>query len=175
MINSMCNQSKVIRKSGKEFIREYLIGKIGKLKDSEPYIAFLMMSIGIEFLGKCLNKKKKWDTEDRSKKDFNLAIGKLKSLKKYRSWDLYHKLRCGLAHTMMVKSGLEIKDKGASTSTCVSCEEFYNDFKAACEEVMNMSLPVKNLDADYLVIKEEDGAFATGSTATTYSIKKQVK
>lgn len=175
MINSMCNQSKVIKKSGKEFIREYLIDKIEKLKDSEPYIAFLMMSIGIEFLGKCLNDKHDWDVSNMSESDFNLAIGRLKSLKKYRSWDLYHKLRCGLAHTMMVKSGLEIKDKGASTSTCVSCEEFYNDFKAACEEVMNMSLPVKNLDADYLVIKEEDGAFATGSTATTYSIKKQVK
>lgn len=168
-------QSKVIKKSGKEFIREYLIDKIEKLKDSDPYIAFLMMSIGIEFLGKCLNKKKKWDTEDRSKKDFNLAISSLNSLNKYQGWDLYHKLRCGLAHTMMVKSGLEIKDKGTSTSTCVSCEGFYNDFKAACEEVMNMSLPVKNLDADYLVIKEEGGASATGSTAATYSIKKQVK
>ena len=166
-------QSKVIKKSGKEFIREYLIGKIGKLKDTEPYIAFLMMSIGIEFLGKCLNKKKKWDTEDRSKKDFNLAIGRLKSLNKYQSWDLYHKLRCGLAHTMMVKSGLEIKDKGASTSTCVSCEGFYNDFKEACEEVMNMSLPVKNLDGDYLVIKEEDGASATGSTATNIVLRNK--
>ena len=165
MINSMCNQSKVIKKSGKEFIREYLIGKIGKLKDSEPYIAFLMMSIGIEFLGKCLNDKDDWDVSNMSESDFNLAINTLKSLNKYQGWDLYHKLRCGLAHTMMVKSGFGIKNKGASTSTCVSCEEFYNDFKAACEEVMNMSLPVKNLDADYLVIKEEGGASATGSTA----------
>ena len=63
-----------IKKSGKEFIREYLIGKIGKLKDSEPYIAFLMMSIGIEFLGKCLNDKHDWDVSNMSESDFNLAI-----------------------------------------------------------------------------------------------------
>ena len=124
----MCKQSKVIKKSAKEFIKEYLIGKIGKLKDSEPYIAFLMMSIGIEFLGKCLNDKHDWDISNMSESDFNLAIGSLKSLSKYQGWGLYHKLRCGLAHTMMVKSGLWIKNKGTSTSTCVSCEEFYNDF-----------------------------------------------
>lgn len=168
----MCKQNKVINKSAKEFIQEYLIDKIGKLKDTEPYIAFLMMSIGIEFLGKCLNKKKKWDAENRSKKDFNLAIRSLESLKKYQSWDLYNKLRCGLAHTMMVKSGLKIKDKGTSTSTCVSCEEFYNDFKTACEEVMNKPRLTKNLDADYFVETEQGDASITGSTATNCFIQK---
>lgn len=162
----MCEQIETIQKTGKDFMQEFLIDKIGELKDKEPYVAFLMMAIGIEFLGKCLNNKSDWDTKNMTKKDFNSAINKLKPLKKYRNWDLYDKLRCGLAHSMMVKNGLMIKDKGSSSSASISCEEFYRDFKAACEEVMNMpNLPKKNLNDVYFTVRQENGSSITGNTA----------
>lgn len=38
-------------KTVKEFIKEYLIDQIGEIKENYPYFAFLLMSVGIEFLG----------------------------------------------------------------------------------------------------------------------------
>lgn len=165
----MCEQI-ITKKTGKDFIKEFLIDKIGKLKENEPYVAFLMMSIGIEFLGKCLNNSAVWDTDKMSGSDFNLAITTLTTLRKYQNMDLYDKLRCGLAHCMMVKKGLAIRDKGSNTSVCISCEEFYKDFKAACEEVMNMpKLPVKNLDDTYFMEKIDGVVSTTGLTSSDMS------
>lgn len=39
----------------REFITKYLIEEVGKIKDDHPFLAFSVMSIGIEILGKCLN------------------------------------------------------------------------------------------------------------------------
>jgi hypothetical protein len=39
----------------KDFIKSVLIDELGAMIDQHPYISFIMMGIGIEFLGKCIN------------------------------------------------------------------------------------------------------------------------
>ena len=39
----------------KEFIQKVLIDEVDKIIEHHPYIAFSIMTIGIEFLGKCIN------------------------------------------------------------------------------------------------------------------------
>ena len=69
------------------FIRKYLICEIYSILKEHPFLAMSLMSIGVEFLGKCLN----YDTVDKiknngdheSKKNFNDAIENLNAFKEY--------------------------------------------------------------------------------------------
>ena len=155
--------------SVKMFIQEYLIEKIERIKDTEPFFAFTLMSIGIEFLGKCLNEENEWDKNRKFGQDFDLALTEIPSLKPYKIYnDLYHNLRCGLAHNMMVKGSLLLSDHGENSKTGISCDAFYNDFKQACEYIMTQaSLPVKNLNETYLTEYPDEFKATTGNTTTT--------
>ena len=58
----------------KEFIKAVLIDELGILTETNPYISFIMMGIGIEFLGKCINSTLNgWNIKNRSKEDFEKA------------------------------------------------------------------------------------------------------
>ncbi len=39
----------------KQFIETVLIKEIGELTNTNPYLSFVLIGIGIEFLGKCLD------------------------------------------------------------------------------------------------------------------------
>lgn len=147
----------------KDFIEDYLIAKIGEIKDDQPYFAFVLMAIGIEFLGKCQNNVSDWNyyTKGQPKRDFNKGM-KLAPLKKYKSRNLYDSLRCGLAHSLSTK-GLALSDKKNKKS--ISCDEFYADFVAACNEVLSgrVPMPKKNLsDIFFVETISNDGSSTTG-------------
>lgn len=155
--------------SVREFIEEYLIGHIGKIKEGYPYFAFLLMAVGIEFLGKCLNEFEDWDDYKFTKPSDNFDEGlKVPSLNKYQNKNLYYELRCGLAHSFLTNNGLKLSDKDG----VVNCEEFYKDFESACREVLAMkNLPKKNLDSPFFTIANKvnaDGSIVstTGHTST---------
>ena len=69
----------------KDFIKKVLIKEVGELVESKPYIAFALMAIGIEFLGKCLDVKQQDWNKGSSKKNFNKAIDTLDAFKKYKA------------------------------------------------------------------------------------------
>ncbi len=126
--------------TGKEFIQDYLIDGIGDLVETKPFFAFTLMALGIEFLGKCLNTND-WDYSN-STSDFNAAINSYDPLKKYvcNDIDLYHNLRCGLAHFFMVKPKIKLGPDGNNLGTSpiqIGCKEFYKDFRQACEDAIN--------------------------------------
>lgn len=163
----------------KEFIEQVLIREIGELHEDHPYIAFAIMAIGIEFLGKCLNEFDDWNESRRSRKDFELAIDELDSFKNYRpllsSHNLWDSLRNGFAHSFVPKKTLSLssKDEAMHFSTIyhnkinLKCEDFYNDFRNACEEVINMVAFQNNkMNKSLLEIPSSDDYIAfSGSTS----------
>ena len=100
----------------KEFIQTVLINEIGELTDSHPYISFILMGIGIEFIGKCVDTSlTDWNVSGRSKQDFENAIKAIPSLKKYEpylaSHQMYSSFRCGLAHAVSPKLQITLSSK----------------------------------------------------------------
>lgn len=157
----------------REFIQKFMIDDIGRLVDSHPFHSFVLMSIGIEFLGKCL-RDGDWDDPNRNAtEDFNNAISELYSFTKYRNIDgLYDKLRCGLAHLSVPKNGIKLDREGndiSSSPIILGCREMYEDFKSACNEVLEdkEGKVKKDLTKDYLVIDNT----TTGSTVISYKEK----
>jgi len=138
----------------KGFIEVVFINETGTLSKTHPYIAFMIMGIGIEFLGKCLNIASfDWHEEKVSRQRFEEAVNNLNALAKYRTLigknsqvDLYSSLRCGLAHAAAPKYEITLSSKNEMPNLMLHedgkrvnlrCEDFYADFKAACEEVIN--------------------------------------
>ena len=119
-----------------DFIKHVLIGEIGEIGQKHPYLAFSLIAIGIEFLGKFIDTESKNNTESRN--SFNYAITFLKGFEKYRNlidinkigknnkklleesrhnynhlpkkFDLYDELRCGMCHALLPKGNLLLSD-----------------------------------------------------------------
>lgn len=166
----------------KQFIKEYLIKRIGKLRKDFPFESFILISVGIEFLGKCLQKDfgrakvTKGNKHNTPKDDFNLAIKDFCTLKKYMAIpELYHNLRCGLAHRYMLNGeNIELgKDKNdlVKRPYLIGCSDFYKDFKVACLCLLycKCSAVVKeNINSKYMSIKDS----ITASTKSDSSMSK---
>ena len=134
----------------KEFIEVVLINELGEIIDHKPYISFAIMAIGLEFLGKSLNSNQQdWNKRGNSQKDFERPIKKLKSMEKYKpflkEYDLWDSLRNGMLHAFVPKGTIGLSSKGgrphlikASNTKAINlkCEDFYEDFKNACLEVI---------------------------------------
>jgi hypothetical protein len=135
----------------KDFIKAVLIDELGTMINGHPYISFIIMGIGIEFLGKCLaTTRGDWNEGGHSGPDFEHAIKNIPSLNKYESYLTTHKLygsfRCGLAHAISPKVQVTLSSKGELGHLIeqggrinLKVEEFYEDFKQACEYTINMS------------------------------------
>lgn len=154
----------------KEFIAQVFVLELGMIVPAHPYVAFMVMSIGLEFLGKCLDSTSNdWNRPSQSStKTFESAFKKLSSLNKYgpylQQYKLYDSLRCGLAHSASPKykitlsrvgelSHLEVTSGTFGNRLNLQCEAFYADFKLACEEVINMTFsPTDKMDSGFLWI-----------------------
>lgn len=135
----------------KEFISKVLIKEIGEIKSHHPYLAFLLICSGIEFLGKCLSKN---DWQEYSKEYFSNAIKDLfpETYQDKEIIELMRKdLRNGMVHALLPDSGVgltEIKhdpDAEIRKEThpfkqgkkwCFMIEYLYIDFVDACREVI---------------------------------------
>jgi len=137
----------------KEFIKSFLIEEVKSTIDDHPYMAFIIMGIGIEFLGKCLDPSlKDWNAPGRSKIDFENAIHTIPALNKYvlflTSHNMYSSFRCGLAHAVSPKVEITLSSKGemehlVQTGSRINfkVEDFFTDFKLACEDVISRHYP----------------------------------
>lgn len=154
-----------------EFIKKYFIEEIGSLVDERPFVSFVLMAIGVEFLGKCLNNNPWDDWKIKSPGDtFRDATKTYATLNKYDVIpDLYHSLRCRLAHRLMVKGYIILSPTfGVHFNYTIGCKEFYDDFKQACQDAIDNKngMIKKNLSEEYNI--EVSGM--TGSTSTTPTI-----
>lgn len=138
----------------KDFINKYFIEEIGSLVEKRPFVSFVLMAIGIEFLGKCLNPNKWNDDTEIHKDNFYEAIRKFDSLNKYDIPVLYKNLRCGLAHRFMVEDKIMLTpDKNNLTGSIIilGCKDFYADFKQACLDAIEDKKMIvkKDLNKEY--------------------------
>lgn len=141
---------------------------------SAPYIKFLLIVNGIEFLGACLDELP-IDENKRSEERFNNALNKLFE-KKYHKYSkanaevyFYRDLRCGMVHqlrprnigfTTQNESKVDgtihlVKDKGSGMLVLV-LEEFYDDFEFACKKLIKMiengKVTNKKSDKDFITL-----------------------
>lgn len=142
------------------FIRNVLIDELEKVVGVSPWLSFICISSGIEFLGKCIDaaNPSDWNVGSRSPLDFKAAINMLNALTKYRlllsrqDVNLYKALRCGLIHAYAPTGGISLSHGtkespniiGSTGPINLNADELYADFKAACEEVINMSFSDPN-------------------------------
>lgn len=138
----------------KNLLQTVFIDELGEVVVKHPYIAFITMGNGIEILGKCLSSSS-LDEENVSRKRFEDAIENLSAFAPYRpligktnNFDLYKSLRCGLTHTLIPKAPVTLSSKGEMSHLIfygtpsrvnLRCENFYEDFKMACDEIFCMS------------------------------------
>lgn len=174
--------------TAKQYIENVLIKEIHEIAfgiehdgkqgiNAHPYLAFTLIAMGIEFLGKCLNDMPTWHTADRSMScsDFKLAIRKISALSTYSEYAdiLYSGLRCGLCHAQMpCKDVLLTIGEGAIQSqkgiVTIHLTSFYNDFVAACQEVLSKGGKVKDLDKPFITINGS----VSGGTETIITKRK---
>lgn len=144
----------------KHFIQQVLINELVDVVKASPWLGFICISSGIEFLGKCLDTDypTNWNQSGQSRKNFKEAIEKLNALSKYRqllsrpNFDLYSEFRCGLVHACAPKDNVSLSHGTEEKPTIITqsgeinfnADELYNDFKIACEEVINMSFTSPN-------------------------------
>lgn len=145
MSNIEKKEKKTINVLPKDFIKEYLINQIDEIiKKYHPYLAFVLISAGFEFLGKCLNENKKWNYKSKSLFDVKNAIKQLMP-KKYHSLNLENQLCDPMIHCLIPTAKLSLgyikhgcvkkhlkKDKSNPARTIIEVSEFHKDFVSAC-------------------------------------------
>jgi hypothetical protein len=120
------------------------------------YLSFVLICNGIEFLGACLDDKQEFTKQGRSGKRFRNAIKELFPEKydslnqKKEDFDLYNIMRNALTHTLIPSSRIGLTHRAEASKENVEhlslsenghqitliCEDFYNDFEKACNEVI---------------------------------------
>lgn len=154
------------------FIDKFIVNGIKPIVDEQPYLAFILLSSTIEFLGKCLSKTTDWQKSGESERDFSNAIRTFASLKKYhKAYDshngeqrsrLYTELRCAMVHALQPRPGIILgKDRNDLANKTIGCRELFEDVVAACEEVKTM-----NVDKNIPMYIEDDMTGVTSTIAT---------
>lgn len=164
--------------TAKEFIQKVLIDELGSMIKTHPYMSFIIMSIGIEFLGKCINRGRvDWNLGGRPTVDFEKAINDIPNFERYRIYltthDLYDSLRCGLAHSVAPKGKVTLSSKEEAphltvfgNSVNLKVEDFYKDFKEACEYVIIQTYSeTDKMNGAFLYVPGE--TFNAGTTIVT--------
>lgn len=145
-----------------KFIEDVLITELLSVTKASPWLGFVAIGSGIEFLGKCIDASNPmdWDAKRRSPTDFNDAIKNLNGINRYKDlinradgFKLYEEFRCGLTHGLAPKGTISLshgnedptKFNGQSGKVNFNIDELYDDFKLACQDVIarNYSEPNK--------------------------------
>lgn len=70
----------------RKFIKDYWMKEMADVVEKHPFMAFTMIGLGIEFLGKCLDWKTEMNADGMSRLHFAYAIHRLPALQKYIPW-----------------------------------------------------------------------------------------
>ena len=163
-----------------EFIQRYFIDELGQMIDKFPYHSFMIMSIGIELLGKCLNESYPNFHEGKPLKDFNRAIDNLNAFENYKSinreFKLHENLRNGMLHAAVPKPKITLSSHNEQKhlyenngTINLRCEDFFEDFKKACLEVIS----IQSKKMKQPIISVPSGDYISFQTSGTTSIAVQ--
>lgn len=146
----------------KEFIQQVLINEYEDIiiKSKHAYIGHALIAIGVEFLGKCVNLELHTWHPNKSN-DFDFALKHIPELKKYAKKDLKKLLRNGMAHSLAPMKGLDLSERAHKTQhlgknkygyLIINIEDFFEDFKKACQYVINLNFsPEDKMNKDFII------------------------
>jgi len=131
-----------------DFIEKELIKNIGEIKVKYPFIAFSLIFLGIELIGKCLCPEESF-LKGKGRDAFNLCIKT--HMKKYEKFigtehDMYTNIRNGFAHSFRQKGKFAFTEKGSQDKNLarlnngeivLHIDDFYKDFIIACNLIIN--------------------------------------
>jgi hypothetical protein len=136
-----------------------LVDEIGDVVPRHPYLAFPLIGIGIEYLGRALDTAHDWNYvyPRTAHPPFDLAIDHLFA-QRYHGQRLRHRLRNGLLHFYAPQQGLRLAreaDPGVARrfapgnhphidsagNVTLVVEYLFLDFTRACEQVVGMRFP----------------------------------
>ena len=133
--------------NAREFVQKTLIKEFGDIvngQEKHDYLSFLLISCGIEFLGRCMDTVgTSWNLHKRKGYYFKKGIALFPEC--YHNDDikgkLYSGLRCGICHALLPKeeicvSSMEVQNLN-NTPILLNIRTFYQDFKSACEKLLN--------------------------------------
>lgn len=131
-----------LKEFGDKLINEY----IEPLVISNPYLAFMVLSASVEFIGKCRHRLKNPHNNGTKKNMFVDAIDNINALSPYRVFNyktsighsnkLYTALRCGLLHAAMPNVGIILSsEENEIERNVVGCKSLYSDIKSAWIEI----------------------------------------
>jgi len=161
-----------------DFIQEFLIDEIREIKKEHPYMAFILMASGIEFLGRYI--KNDLTNTNKGKQCFNCAIQKLSTLRTYlegmgfnvETDDLYSNFRCGLIHQFrLTTTQMVLSNKNVTNDKTIDCDRFYDIFKNACEEAIKLVAKENRESVPFIYIKTQtvDGRREDHTGTTPYN------
>lgn len=139
----------------KEFVQNVLINEMKDIVMRHPYLAFALISIGIEFLGKCmLTECDHWDIKQNEPfKPFDKGMELMTKIdNRYTHLNLKDQLRNGFVHTLLPKTGIALSEvrHGAkhfeqiNHQTILVIEILYRDFVRACISVLNYPFDIND-------------------------------
>lgn len=138
-----------------DFIDKFIVDGIKPVVDNQPYLAFILLSSAIEFLGKCMNDSNDWHKHGNSEYNFCNAIQTFTSFKEYKQAfgknttvkghkdvyenSLYWELRCAMVHALQPRSGIVLREGNNDlANNTLGCKDLYEDVIKAYEEVKAM-------------------------------------
>lgn len=169
----------------KEFIEQVLIGDIGKMQEAGlHYLSFSIIASGIEFLGACFDDHEfRHYEQGLPPKRFKKGILELfPSNYQNEADNLYKDLRCGFAHIVSPQGDMvltENKHIGNSTTKHLDrvksgnlilvAEDFYNDFKNACNKIIEKIAKKDHLlnskvYEDFLLVPSDNANYGDGTS-----------
>jgi hypothetical protein len=138
------------------------------------YIGFLLVCVGIEFLGKCIGPEQDWHEVGMSKKHFRLAVAELMPKYEPQTDLLYRSLRNGFAHGLLPGREIGLTHRAEADkyhtshlithqgSVTLVIEDLYDDFVTACQAVIARIFPIDDKMTRALLIVPTDPAIAHG-------------
>ena len=129
------------------FISDYYIDELKRLiRDKHFFVAFLVISSGIEFLGKAISDRS-WFKSGTSKMDFNNALNTFPSLKKYdnlgvkldkaqKDVSFYSVVRCGILHASCPQKGITLSETVNNLPNEIGIIDLSRDFFQACNDLL---------------------------------------
>lgn len=161
------------------FINKYLIGEIGEIKDNHPYLAFVLMSSGIEFLGRYMRNR--LTKRNVGRYCFNYAIKNLEPLNSYLNKvgfkdisNLYGDFRCGLIHQYRIENPqIILSNQNSEEIGTIDCDKFYEAFAESCKDAITY-VKHKNLEP-YSFITETQivkNGIISSTTGTTTQVQE---
>lgn len=147
------NLSLLQTKSQEDYIKKYLIIEMADIVKNHQELSWVLMVAGIELLGRYISSDKNSVEDEHGNQDYFRAGLRLfrNEYQRYNTnvtnpQDLWKKLRCGLGHLTFPKDAIIISEKVNSGKNLeivggklvLFAEDFYEDFKTACEKVVDM-------------------------------------